>query len=304
MNKSFNKKVFVLVFVLIIVIFAIGETVFGLLPVMREKNTICQNIKEELTNYSDAVFNWLGEVKVYMEEEKRSSQEIYDELFDGLGMLKTPENIGVRAVIYTGGGSDAFGYWNVTPGRENELIFDYLTDVDASPVDSSRWIALDKNDAESLWKQICVEQFISEDIKKARVVMEPAFCGVGGASAAGIFIAYIPMSSENEALMAIIDGKSREIYSNRVYILNQGYGYSLVKKTSVGDVVVESYPDCIIYQTGDFAIDLPGETWYLDVYPFQSVISVSRIGLELIVAVLGAVLAAVLAGRGKGATDK
>lgn len=293
MVKNFNKKVFILVFMLIVVFFAAGETVLGLLPYMREKNRICQNAKEQLINYTDQIFDWLGEIKIFMEEGRRSKEEIYDELFDALGMLKAPEGINIRAILYTGGDSDAFAYWNLLPAGENDVIFDFLTDVKTSPFDGSRWISLDENDAVSLWQQISVDPIVSKDITTAGKTMEPALCGTGHESRGDAFVAYVPMSGEQEALAAMINPQN--MFFLQTGILREGYGYSLVKHTSLGNVVLLSDPYSLVYETGDIEIDLPGGPWYLDVYPLHSVISVPRIGLELVVSVLGAALAAVLA---------
>lgn len=76
-------------------------------------------------------------------------------------------------------------------------------------------------------------------------------------------------------------------------LLWNGYGYELTRETSLGNIVL-SMSGPVAYGRGDCAIELPGTTWYLKVYPLKSAVSVPMLLLEVVIAVLAAALAGVL----------
>ncbi len=299
MRRNFNVKIFIVTFMIVLVFFAAVEIVFFYMPERRDIDGFKQQVTAQIQENVQNIFDWLEGRGQALKQDGQDPAALGGNdgwLFDGTGVLKDQEHISgaVVGIIYTGGESGTAACWNLEAGRENALIYNYITDTHQNSVDGSRWITLDSVSAQALVSALFADPAMAADKETFWSERIPMLCGGGDfAAGSGLFAACLPLSEENEALIAVLDMERAGFMADFNVLLWNGYGYELTRETSLGNIVL-SMSGPVAYGRGDCAIELPGTTWYLKVYPLKSAVSVPMLLLEVVIAVLAAALAGVL----------
>lgn len=158
-------------------------------------------------------------------------------------------------------------------------------------MDGQRWVQLDEDDVKAICMNIEAAEYVSDDIQSAKTNMEPALCGVGSVHAMkGFkgFVAYVPVKESGGTLMAVIEENALTDLPAFQRMAGEGYGYTLSKDAISFSIALATGPDTMAREKGDYEIELPGCIWNLNIYPLNSVISVYRILLEIVISGLGA----------------